>query len=63
MSSDYFLNNADNCATLAEQATSDADRKRYVRMAESWRQLARTNDWLEGRVHPFTLEKQRENAA
>ena len=52
---DACLANAENCAELAERADNDADRKRYLRMAESWRQLARVEDWLEGRSPPIQL--------
>jgi hypothetical protein len=32
MSSQHFLDNADNCAAMAERAKTEADRNRYLRM-------------------------------
>ena len=63
MSSQHFLDNAENCAALADAAKSDADRERFKRLERAWRQLARTNDWLEGRISPYGPTNERKNAA
>ncbi len=50
--SQHFLDNADNCAQLAERATDDPAHKRYKRMEAAWRALAEEQDWLDGEVSP-----------
>ena len=47
-----FLENADNCAQLAERATDEPTRKRYQRMEEAWRALAAEQAWLDGETPP-----------
>jgi hypothetical protein len=44
VSSRYFLDNADSCVAMAENAKTDAGRNRLQRMEASWRQLAKAND-------------------
>ena len=51
--SDIFRNRADNCRLLAEQANGEPAYKRYLRMAQAWRALAREQDWLDGQVSPL----------
>jgi len=63
MSSQHFLDCASNCAFMAENAKTAADRNRYLRMEASWRQLAKANDWLEGRVPPVDIAQSRMEAA
>jgi hypothetical protein len=46
--SQHFLENAENCAKLAERATDEANYKRYQRMEAAWRALAVEQDWLDG---------------
>ena len=46
--SQHFLENAENCAQLAERATDEPARKRYKRMEEAWRSLAAEQAWLDG---------------
>ena len=46
--SQHFLENAENCAQLAERATDEATHKRYKRMEAAWRALAVEQDWLDG---------------
>jgi hypothetical protein len=48
--SDRFRENADNCLHLAERTTSEASSKRYLRMAEAWRAVAKEQDWLDGEI-------------
>ncbi len=48
--SDYFLENAENCAQLAERAQDEPTQKRYKRMEAAWRALAEEQDWLDGEV-------------
>ena len=51
--SQHFLENAENCAQLAERATDDAAYNRYKRMEAAWRALAEEQDWLDGEVPPI----------
>ena len=46
--SEHFLENAENCAQLAERATDEPACKRYKRMEAAWRALAVEQDWLDG---------------
>ena len=46
--SDHFLENAENCAQLAERAPNEAAFRRYKRMEAAWRALALEQDWLDG---------------
>jgi hypothetical protein len=46
--SQHFLDNAENCAQLAERATDEPTRNRYKRMEEAWRALAAEQNWLDG---------------
>jgi hypothetical protein len=50
--SQHFLENAENCAQLAERAADDPTYKRYKRMEAAWRALAEEQDWLDGEVSP-----------
>jgi hypothetical protein len=50
--SKYFLENAENCAQLAERASDEPTYKRYRRMEAAWRALAVEQDWLDGEVPP-----------
>jgi len=50
--SQHFLENAENCAQLAERATDEPTYKRYKRMEEAWRALAVEQDWLDGAMPP-----------
>jgi len=63
MSSQNFLDNANNCAAMAREAKAEPDRKRFTRMEASWRQLAKANDWLEGRITPVAAEEKRNEAS
>jgi hypothetical protein len=48
-----FLQNAENCALMAEQAKDEPTRNRYKRMEAGWRALAEEQDWLEGKIPPL----------
>ena len=50
--SQHFLENAENCAQLAERAADEPTHKRYKRMESAWRALAEEQDWLDGEVSP-----------
>ena len=50
--SKHFLENAENCAQLAERAADEPTHKRYKRMEAAWRALAEEQDWLDGEVSP-----------
>jgi hypothetical protein len=41
--------NAENCAELAADATTEPNKKRLKRMEQAWVSLAETEEWLEGR--------------
>jgi hypothetical protein len=45
-----FLENAENCAQLAERATDEPTHNRYKRMEAAWRALAVEQDWLDGEI-------------
>jgi hypothetical protein len=53
--SQHFLDNAENCAQLAERATNDPAYNRYKRMEAAWRALADEQDWLDGEVSPIAV--------
>ena len=50
--SQHFIENAENCAQLAERASDNPTHKRYKRMEAAWRALAEEQDWLDGEVSP-----------
>jgi hypothetical protein len=50
--SEHFLENAANCAQLAERATDEPTHQRYKRMEAAWRALAEEQDWLDGEIPP-----------
>ena len=50
--SQHFLENAENCAQLAERAADQPAHLRFKRMEAAWRALAEEQDWLDGEVAP-----------
>jgi hypothetical protein len=50
--SEYFLENADNCAQLTERAKDQPTCHRYKRMEAAWRASAEEQDWLDGETPP-----------
>jgi len=48
--SKQFLENAENCAQLAERATDEPGQKRYRRMEAAWCALAVEQAWLDGEL-------------
>ena len=50
--SEQFLNNAENCAELAERAKDAPARKRFKLMEAGWLALAKEQDWLDGVTPP-----------
>ncbi|WGS19630.1 MULTISPECIES: hypothetical protein [unclassified Bradyrhizobium] len=50
--SQHFLDNAENCAQLAERASDEPTYNRYKRMEAAWRALAKEQDWLDGETSP-----------
>ena len=46
--SQQFLNNAENCAELAERAKDEPTYKRYKLMEAGWLAMAKEQDWLDG---------------
>ena len=53
--SKQFLDNAENCAQLAERAIDGPTHNRYKRMEAAWRALAEEQDWLDGEVPPIKV--------
>ena len=53
--SEIYRENAENCAQLAEGATSEPVFNRYKRMEAAWRALANEQDWLDGEVSPSRI--------
>ena len=53
--SEIFRDNAENCAHLAENASSEPTFNRYKRMEAAWRALADEQDWLDGEVSPARI--------
>ncbi|MFL6838369.1 MAG: hypothetical protein ACJ8FZ_13830 [Bradyrhizobium sp.] len=54
--SQQFLENADNCAHLAERAADEPTHNRYKRMEAAWRALAEEQDWLDGEISPTPMK-------
>jgi hypothetical protein len=52
--SDQFLENAENCAQLAERSRNEATFRRYKRMEAAWRALAAEQQWLDGETYSVT---------
>jgi hypothetical protein len=50
-----FIENAENCAQLAERAPDEPTHRRYKRMEAAWRALAEEQDWLDGQVPPVRI--------
>jgi hypothetical protein len=50
-----YLDRAENCAQLAEEATSTPAKNRYKRMEAGWRALAAEQQWLDGELAPHEL--------
>ncbi len=50
-----FVDNAENCAQLAERAPDEPTYNRYKRMETAWRALAEEQDWLDGQVPPVRI--------
>jgi hypothetical protein len=53
--SEHFLENAENCAHMAEKALDPAAHKRFKRMEAAWRALAEEQDWLDGETPPVRI--------
>jgi hypothetical protein len=53
--SQIFLDNAENCAHLAEIARSQSSYRRFMRMESAWRALALEQDWLDGEIPPAPI--------
>ena len=53
--SQHFLENAENCARMAERAPDEPSHKRYKRMEASWRARATEQDWLDGQMPPVRI--------
>ena len=53
--SQHFLENAENCAQLAERASDEPTHNRYKRMEAAWRALAAEQDWLDGQIPPVRI--------
>jgi hypothetical protein len=53
--SQHYLENAENCAQLAERAVDEPAHRRFKRMEEAWRALAEEQDWLDGEIPPARI--------
>jgi hypothetical protein len=53
--SQHYLENAENCAQLAERAEDEPTHNRYKRMEEAWRALAEEQGWLDGEIPPAKI--------
>ena len=58
--SEIFRENAENCAQLAEAASSEPAFQRFRRMEAAWRALADEQDWLDGEVSPTRVAAMRQ---
>jgi hypothetical protein len=47
--------NAENCTELAENATDAPSKRRFERLADSWKVMAETQDWLDGKMPTDSL--------
>ena len=52
-----YLENAENCIELAQNANDRPTRARSHRMAEAWFALAKEQEWLDGEVPPLRTAK------
>ena len=43
-----FENRAENCTELAKSAEGEPKKKRFERMAEGWKTVAKNQAWLDG---------------
>ena len=50
MAAETMRKNAENRPALAESVTRDPVPTRYLRMAAAWEDLAKSQDWLDGRL-------------
>jgi hypothetical protein len=50
MTAETMRKNAEHCRALAERETSEPLRARYLRMTAAWDELAKSQDWLDGRL-------------
>ncbi|SFV11836.1 hypothetical protein SAMN05192541_117155 [Bradyrhizobium arachidis] len=50
-----YLERAENCAELAEEAETSPAARRFQRMEAAWRALAEEQRWLDGEVPPVRL--------
>ena len=46
---DEMRQNAENCAEMAGEAKTRAERARFSRMEKAWQDLAKSQDWLDGK--------------
>ena len=53
--SQQSLNNAENCAELAERAKDEPSYKRFKLMEAGWLALAKEQDWLDGVTSPTKI--------
>ena len=50
VNSKTMLQAAENCLALASETEDERARRRFMRMACAWQDLAELQDWLEGQV-------------
>jgi|tagenome__1003787_1003787.scaffolds.fasta_scaffold20580777_2 hypothetical protein len=53
--SQTFIDNAERCEQLADEAQSQPDYRRFKRMEAALRDLAIEQDWLDGEIPPARI--------
>ena len=53
--------NAENCTELAENASDAPSKRRFERLAASWKVMAETQDWLDGRMPPVGAREKKKD--
>ena len=61
MTIDQLRKNAANCGVLADEASNEPTRRRFLRMQQAWLALIETEAWLDGEV--FLQSRQRTAAS
>ncbi|MGY3608859.1 hypothetical protein [Bradyrhizobium sp. Leo121] len=57
--SQHLLDNAVICSKLAKRTTDKQTKIYFKRLEDSWRALAREQDWLDGEITPVEVSRLR----
>ncbi len=57
--SQHLLDNAVICSKLAKRTTDKQTKTYFKRLEDSWRALAREQDWLDGEIAPVEVSRLR----